>query len=98
MQVSIAAKTKRLLALSPLSVSMVFMTKPAFSAAPSVGMFGSFFPSWLICLFIGVIATVIIRAIFVVTRLDDIMQWRVPVYMSMALGLTLLFSYLFFGR
>lgn len=98
MQVSIVAKTTRLLALLPLAVTTVFITTPAFSAAPSVGMFGSFFPSWLICLFIGVIATVIIRAVFVVIRLDDIMQWRVPVYMSMALGLTLLFSYLFFGR
>ncbi|PZQ46390.1 MAG: hypothetical protein DI556_20585 [Rhodovulum sulfidophilum] len=61
-------------------------------------MFGSFFPSWLICLFAAVIATVLLRAAFIVVGLDDILRARVPVYMAMALGLTFLFSILFFGR
>lgn len=71
---------------------------PAFPAAPAIAMFGSFFPSWLICLFAAVIATVLLRAAFIVVGLDDILRARVPVYMAMALGLTFLFSILFFGR
>ncbi|WP_198666004.1 YtcA family lipoprotein [Tropicimonas sp. IMCC34043] len=88
----------RHLAVAAAAIVSGLTATPAISAAPSIGMFGSFFPSWLICLFAGVIATVILRVLFVVIRLDDILQWRVPVYMSMALGLTFLFSYLFFGR
>ncbi|MCA1298488.1 YtcA family lipoprotein [Stappia indica] len=68
------------------------------SMAPSVPLFGSFFPSWLISLFAAVIFTVVLRGVFVVTGFDDILRWRVPMYMSMALALTYLISLLFFGR
>lgn len=71
---------------------------PALAAAPSVPMFGSFFPYWLLSLFAGVVLTVLLRLVFVVIGLDDILRWRVPVYMSMALGLTYLISFLVFGR
>lgn len=82
----------------PVMLVSVLTGDPLFAAAPSVSMFGSFFPSWLICLFIAVIATVMLRVGFVLTGLDDILRWRVPVYMSMTLGLTFLFSFLLFGR
>jgi hypothetical protein len=70
----------------------------AAAAAPSVGMFGSFFPGWLICLFAAVLTTVVLRFAFIATGVDDILRWRVLVYMSMAAGLTFLMTYLFFGR
>ncbi|MHC5653265.1 YtcA family lipoprotein [Stappia sp. ICDLI1TA098] len=74
-----------------LSLSMQAM-------APSVPLFGSFFPSWLICLLIAVILTVATRVVFVITGVDDILRWRVPTYMSMTLALTFLMSLMFFGR
>lgn len=67
-------------------------------AAPSIPMFGSFFPSWLLSLAAGVVLTVVLRVIFVLIGLDDILRWRVPVYFSMALALTYLISAIFFGR
>lgn len=81
-----------------LAIILLMVVTPALSAAPSVGMFGSFFPSWLLSLFAGVVATVFIRVLFVMIKLDDIIPWRVPVYLSMTLGMTLVFSSLFFGR
>lgn len=93
-----AARKKHLPTRTFLAVALLMVAAPALSAAPAVGMFGSFFPYWLISLFIGVVATIIIRVIFVATRLDDIIPWRVPVYLSLTLAMTLLFSYLFFGR
>lgn len=81
-----------------LIAASILAPKPAMSAAPTIAMFGSFFPSWLICLFSGVVATVILRTVFIIVGLDDILRWRVPTYMSMALGLTFLFSFFFFGR
>lgn len=68
------------------------------AAAPSIGMFGSFFPAWLLCLFGGVIASAVLRVVFVATGLDDILRWRGLVYMAMAIGLTSLLLLLFFGR
>jgi uncharacterized membrane protein len=82
----------------PVTLAALLAAEQARAAAPAIGMFGSFFPSWLICLFMGVIATVSLRVVFVVIGLDDILRWRVPVYMSMAIGLTFLFLLAFFGR
>lgn len=68
------------------------------TSAPTIPLFGSYFPFWLISLLTAVVLTVVVRVIFVLTGLDDILRWRVPVYMSMALSLTYLISFLFFGR
>lgn len=70
----------------------------AFALAPSVPMFGSYFPSWLLCLFAGIVLTIVVRVVFIVIGLDDILRWRVPAYMSMALGLTFFLSLTIFGR
>lgn len=70
----------------------------AVSAAPSIPLFGSYFPFWLVSLLAAVVLTVVVRVVFVLIGLDDILRWRVPMYMSMALSLTYLISFLFFGR
>ncbi|WP_246479840.1 YtcA family lipoprotein [Kaustia mangrovi] len=70
----------------------------AMAAAPSVPMFGSFFPAWLLCIFAGTVVTVLVRVAFVATGLDDILRWRVAVYMSMAVGLAFLFLLATVGR
>lgn len=66
--------------------------------APAVSIYGSFFPSWLICIFIGVIGTVVVRIGFVMVGLDDILRWRVPAYTAVAVILTMISSQLIFGR
>ena len=66
--------------------------------APSVALFGSYFPAWLISLCAAVIATVILRLVLIRAGIDDILRWRVPTYMSLALSLTFLFSLVVFGR
>lgn len=86
------------LRVSCVAVGLISAAAPAGAAAPAVGMFGSFFPSWLICLFAGIVGTVVLRAVFIVIGLDDILRWRVPVYMAMALALTYLLSFYIFGR
>ncbi len=61
-------------------------------------MFGSFFPGWLLALAAGILATILIRVILVLVRLDDILPLRMPVYMTMAVGLTFGLNALLFGR
>ncbi|WP_199252701.1 YtcA family lipoprotein [Chachezhania sediminis] len=79
------------------------MTLPLFltagyAAAPSLALFGSYFPAWLISLGAAIVLTVLIRVVFVLTRVDDILRWRVPAYFALALALTYLILSLFFGR
>ncbi|WP_417766704.1 YtcA family lipoprotein [Stappia sp.] len=68
------------------------------SLAPSIPLFGSYFPAWLVCLFAAIVLTLMTRALLVVTGIDDILRWRVPVYMSMSLAFTYLSLMVFFGR
>ncbi|MBY8978035.1 hypothetical protein KHP62_19650 [Rhodobacteraceae bacterium NNCM2] len=84
--------------VSWLLTFMLLPNGPASAAAPVVPIFGSYFPWWLLCLLLAVVATVVIRVIFIVIRLDDIMRWRAATYMSMAIGLTFVFSNYLFGR
>jgi hypothetical protein len=76
---------------------MTTLPAPA-SMAPTIPLFGSYFPAWLICLFAAIVLTLVTRALLVATGVDDILRWRVPVYMSMSLAFTYLSLLLFFGR
>lgn len=66
--------------------------------APSVPMFGSYFPYWLLSLFAAVVLTVLIRAVLIFAGVDDMLRWRVLTYMSLSLTLTYSISFLIYGR
>jgi hypothetical protein len=53
--------------------------------APTFNILGSFFPSWLICLFAGIILAAIGNRIFVRFALDKEILWPVVVYPCLAL-------------
>lgn len=48
--------------------------------APTFNILGSFFPSWLICLVIGIIVAVIVNRLFARFALDKEILWPVIVY------------------
>ena len=62
----------------------------ALAAAPSVPLFGSYFPSWLLSFGAAVLLTVLVRIVFVAVRLEYILQWRAIVYFSLVVGFTAL--------
>ncbi|MCT8972959.1 YtcA family lipoprotein [Microbaculum marinisediminis] len=84
--------------VAPVVGGLLLAPDRAVGAAPSIPMFGSFFPAWLLCVIGGVLLTVLLRAVFVLIGLDDILKWRVPVYMTMAVGLNFVLSLVVFGR
>jgi hypothetical protein len=53
--------------------------------APTFNILGSFFPSWLICLFAGTILAAIANRVFVRFALDKEILWPVVVYPCLAL-------------
>ena len=52
--------------------------------SPTFNILGSFFPSWLICLFAGISLTVIANRIFVRFALDKEILWPIIVYPCLA--------------
>lgn len=53
--------------------------------APTFNILGSFFPSWLICLFAGIILAAVVNRVFVRVALEKEILWPVVVYPCLAL-------------
>ena len=56
---------------------------------PQINLIGSFFPSWMLCAAIGIVAAVLVRHLFVVAGVDPYLGPRALVYGSLALLVTL---------
>jgi hypothetical protein len=53
--------------------------------APSFSVFGSYFPAWIVCTLAGLVVTLVVRAIFVKTGLDEHLPVRMLVYVALTL-------------
>ena len=67
------------------------------SASPVQPIVGSYFPAWLICAVIGVIAAAIIRELLVVADLEGHLLVAPLTYVGMALGICLAAWLVLFG-
>jgi hypothetical protein len=56
---------------------------------PQLNVVGSFFPSWMLCAFIGIVAAALTRRVFVRVGIDPFIGPRALVYPSLALLVTL---------
>lgn len=65
--------------------------------APTFNILGSFFPSWLICLFAGIILAAVANRLFVRFALDKELLWPVVVYPCIALFFACLLWLVFFS-
>lgn len=68
------------------------------NGAPSQDVLGSFFPSWLICTGLGVVAAVLAWRILVLVRVADEVPAAALVYVAFAAAAALLFWLLWFGH
>ncbi len=53
--------------------------------SPTFNILGSFFPAWLVCMFVGIVLTAIANRILVYFHLDREIAWGIVVYPCMAL-------------
>jgi hypothetical protein len=65
--------------------------------APTFNILGSFFPSWLICLFAGIGLSVIANRIFARFALEKEILWPIVVYPCLALLFASVFWLIFFS-
>lgn len=86
---------RRRLALT-ISIPPLLAGCDAAARSPSISVFGSFFPVWILCVVAGVIVTAIVRAIFIRSRIDDELPVPALVYLclsvSSSIGLWLFWS------
>jgi hypothetical protein len=68
------------------------------SYSPTLNLFGSYFPAWMLCAVLGIVAAVIIRQILGVTGINDYVVAPLLTYAGLAVSATLLAWLLWFGH
>jgi YtcA family len=68
------------------------------SYSPTQDLFGSYFPAWMLCAAIGIVAAVIIRQILAVVGINDYVVAPLLTYAGLAVSATLLAWLLWFGH
>jgi hypothetical protein len=84
----------------PLGLWRVAITLPvaACNYAPTMNLLGSYFPAWMLCAAIGVVAAIIIRQILAVAGINDYVVAPLLTYAGLAVSATLLAWLLWFGH
>jgi hypothetical protein len=82
--------------LSPLAA--IVLAGCTTARAPSIPLFGAYFPAWLACTAIGILGSVAIRVVFVLVGIDDRLPVRLLVYVCLAAAIAFATSLTFFGR
>jgi len=70
----------------------------ACNSAPTLNLLGSFFPAWMLCAAIGIVAAVIIRQILAVAGINDYVVAPLLTYAGLAVSATLLAWLFWFGH
>ncbi|WP_245684006.1 YtcA family lipoprotein [Proteus myxofaciens] len=60
-------------------------------------MLGAYFPSWLFCLLLGLICTILIRVFLIYVAIDDKLPLPLLFYFAVLLSTSMLISLLFFS-
>jgi hypothetical protein len=79
-------------------LAAIVMTGCAEVRAPSIPLFGAYFPAWLACVVVGILGAVLLRVVFVLVGIDDRLPLRLLVYVSLAAAIAFATSLTFFGR
>ena len=84
----------------PLSLWRVAIALPvaACNYAPTMDLFGSYFPAWMLCAAIGIAAAIILRQILAVAGINDYVVAPLLTYAGLAVSATLLAWLLWFGH
>lgn len=67
-------------------------------SGPSFYIFGAFFPSWMLSLFVALIIVLLVRVIFIRTGLDDLLTFKLTAYTAMVIAITCAMSLVVYGR
>ena len=66
--------------------------------SPTLDLFGSYFPAWMLCAVVGILIAVIIRQVLVVAGIGDYVIAPLLTYAGLAVSATLLVWLVWFGH
>ncbi len=67
------------------------------SAAPSQSILGSFFPTWIFCALLGLVAAVIARRVLVWAGIADSVPAPLLIYLALSIAFAFLFWLIWLG-
>ena len=70
----------------------------ACSYSPTMDLLGSYFPGWMLCAAVGIVAAIIIRQILAVAGINDYVVAPLLTYAALAVSATLLAWLVWFGH
>ena len=79
------------------SLALSTLNGCATRGAPSFALFGAFFPAWIICAIIGIVAAIAARAVLVATGLSDVLPFQLLVCTAIGTCVALLSWWIAFG-
>lgn len=84
----------------PLGLWRIAIPLPvaACNYAPTMDLFGSYFPAWMLCAAVGIVVAIIIRQILAVAAINDYVVAPLLTYAGLAVSATLLAWLLWFGH
>lgn len=68
------------------------------AGAPTFSLLGSYFPAWMACAGIGIIAAIITRVVLIRIGIDEVLPYRLLVYVCLALAVAFLSMLLLFAQ
>lgn len=77
-----------------LSVPLLLLSGCAFS--PTLDVYGSYFPAWIVCIVTGIVITVIARLLLVAGGINEHLRFKFVLYCCTALFFTLALWLIFF--
>jgi len=66
--------------------------------SPTLDLFGSYFPAWMLCAVVGILTAVIIRQALVVSGIGEYVIAPLLTYAGLAISATLLVWLVWFGH
>jgi len=66
--------------------------------SPTLDLFGSYFPAWMLCAVVGILTAVIIRQALVVSGIGEYVIAPLLTYVGLAISATLLVWLVWFGH
>ena len=66
--------------------------------APTMNLLGSYFPAWMLCAALGIVAAVVIRQILAAAGINDYVVAPLLTYAALAVSATLLVWLVWFGH
>lgn len=70
----------------------------ALRGAPSYSIFGAFFPAWLLCAGLGLLASILLRTVLIAADFEEALPFKLLVYVAFAIGVTLWLWLALFGE